>query len=149
MFTIFDVIKIGEIEDYFSDEEKCLKYLADEKWKEGFICRKCGHTNYCQGKKPFSRRCTRCKAEESATAHTIFHRCRISLPKAFQLAVLVCSDKAISTAKLAEEIKIRPMTCWNFKKKITSCLDSRTDMSSLQKLELKEIIMGREKPMNT
>ena len=145
MFTIFNDIKISKIEDYFSDTEKCLKYLADEKWKEGFVCRKCGHTNYCSGKKPFSRRCTRCKAEESATAHTIFHRCRIDLPKAFKIAVLVCSDERISTKKIADEIKIRPMTCWNFKKKITSCLESRTDVSTTQKIELKEIILGIKK----
>ncbi len=142
MFTIFENITVEEIEDYFSDEEKCLKYLADEKWKNGFVCRKCGHTNYCAGKKPFSRRCTKCKTEESATAHTIFHRCRISLPKAFRLAHLVCFDKDISTSKLAEEVKIRPMTCWSFKKKITSCLDARTDVSNSQKIELKEIILG-------
>jgi hypothetical protein len=142
MFTIFNNITVEEIEDYFSDEEKCLKYLADEKWKNGFKCRKCGHTNYCRGKKPFSRRCTKCKTEESATAHTVFHRCRISLPKAFRLAHLVCSDTSISTSKLAEEIKIRPMTCWNFKKKITSCIEARTDVSDMQKIELREIILG-------
>lgn len=145
MFTIFEEIKVNMIDDYFSDEEKCLKYLSDEKWKEGFKCRKCGHTNYCSGKKPFSRRCTRCKTEESATAHTIFHRCRISLPTAFKLAIIVCSDKEISTAKLAKEIKLRPMTCYNFKKKITSCLDSRNDMSTGKKLELKEILLGENK----
>ena len=143
MITIFDNISVSEIEDFFSDEEKCLKYIADEKWKNGFVCRKCGHTNYCAGKKPFSRRCTRCKTEESATAHTIFHRCRIDLPRAFKLAHLVCFDPDITTSRLSKELELRPMTCWNFKKKITECIDERKDFSANQKIVLKEIIMRK------
>lgn len=142
MYTAFENIKIGELETYFTSEEKCLKFLADEKWKSGFVCNKCGHTNYCSGSKPFSRRCTKCKTEESATAHTIFHRCRISLPTAFKLAHLVCNDTDISVARLAEELETRPMTCWSFKKKITHCIDNRNDVSASKKVELKEIILG-------
>jgi hypothetical protein len=144
MLTIFGEIGVKQIRDLFTDEEKCLEFVANEKWKEGFVCRKCGHTNYCQGKKPFSRRCTRCKTEESATAHTIFHRCRINLPDAFRIVHLVCSEPDISTAALSEAVNIRQMTCWKFKKKITQCIDARTDMSSSRKFELKEVILGPE-----
>ncbi len=142
MFTAFSRIKIGELETFFTSEEKCLKFISDEKWKDGFVCKKCGHTNYCAGSKPFSRRCTRCKTEETATAHTIFHRCKISLPIAFKLAHLVCYDREIPVAKLAEELQTRPMTCWNFKKKITHCIETREDFSDKTKIELKEIILG-------
>ncbi|OIP02671.1 MAG: hypothetical protein AUJ98_00510 [Bacteroidetes bacterium CG2_30_33_31] len=145
MLTIFDNINIEEIEDYLYSKEKCLKFVADEKWRAGYTCQKCGNGNYCSGKKPYSRRCTRCKYEESATANTIFHRCRLDLPTAFRLAHLICSNREISTAKLAEEMKLRPMTCWNFKKKITSCIDLRTDVSESRKIELKEIILGKGK----
>jgi hypothetical protein len=142
MFTAFKNIKIGELDTFFTSEEKCLKFIAEEKWKDGFVCRKCGHTNYCKGSKPFSRRCTRCKTQESATAHTIFHRCRIPLSKAFKLAHLVCYNQDVSVSELAEEINIRPMTCWGFKKKITHCIEAREDVSDTQKVELKEIVLG-------
>lgn len=142
MLTIFGKINIPQISDFFSDEEKCLEFIAKEKWKDGFTCRKCGHTNYCQGKTLFSRRCTRCKSEESATAHTMFHRCRIFLPDAFKIAHLVCSDPSISSTELSNQVNIRHMTCWKFKKKISKCIDSRKDMSELKKVELKEIILG-------
>ncbi len=142
MLTIFGKISILEIKDLFNDEEKCLEFIANEKWENGFTCRKCGHSNYCQGKKPFSRRCTRCKSEESATAHTIFHRCRIHLPDAFRIVHLVCSEPDISTITLSETVDLRQMTCWKFKKKISKCIEERNDMSSSKKIELKEVILG-------
>ena len=144
MLTIFGKINIPQINDFFSDEEKCLEFIANEKWKDGYVCRKCGHTNYCQGKNAFSRRCTRCKSEESATAHTIFHRCRIFLPDAFRIAHLVCSEPEISSTEISKQVNIRHMTCWKFKKKISKCIESREDMSEIKKIELKEIILGNQ-----
>ena len=142
MLTIFGKISVLQLQDLFTEEEKCLEFIANEKWKDGFVCRKCGHTNYCQGKKTFSRRCTRCKTEESATAHTIFHRCRIHLPDAFKIVQMVCSEPDISTSSLSEKLNIRQMTCWKFKKKISQCIEGRKDMSDLKKIELKEVILG-------
>ena len=56
----------------FKSDEKALQFIAGIKWEGGFTCRKCGNTNFCDGKSPYSRRCTKCKTEESATAHTLF-----------------------------------------------------------------------------
>ena len=142
MLTIFGNISVVEVQDIFSDEDKCLEVIAKEKWKDGFVCKKCGNTNYCQGKTPFSRRCTRCKSQESATAHTMFHRCRIPLPDAFRIAHLVCTNPNISSTDLSKQVNIRHMTCWKFKKKISQCIESRKDVSTEKKIELKEIILG-------
>ena len=79
-----------QAEELFNDGEKVMKFVADIKWEKGFECRSCGHTNYCEGKTPHSRRCTRCKKEESATAHTIFHNIKFPLNKAFFIAYNVC-----------------------------------------------------------
>ena len=138
MKNFFKNIEIIKFNDIFPSEESCLKFLADEKWKTGFVCRKCGHTNYCKGKKPFSRRCTKCKSEESATAHTVFHRCRIPLTDAFKISFMVCHSPDISTYELSRKIEIRQMTCWKFKKKIIECIDDRGDLDILQKVELKQ-----------
>ncbi len=127
----FKNIGIIEFSTQFSTDEKCMEYLSNEKWKSGFICRKCGHTNYCKGKKPFSRRCTRCKSEESATAHTIFHKCKIPLAEAFKITFLVCGNPDISTSKLSDKIDLRTMTCWKLKKKILECIDSKGEIDLL------------------
>lgn len=142
METILKNIGILEFEEHFDTEEKCLEYLADEKWKSGFVCRKCGHTNFCKGKKPHSRRCTRCKTEESATAHTIFHKCKFPLTEAFKITYLVCHNPDISTSKISEKLDLRQMTCWKFKKKIMECIDSRGDINLFEKADLKKNLLG-------
>ncbi len=128
MNSSFKKIGVLEFNNLFSTEDKCLEYLANEKWKKGFICRKCGNGNFCKGKKPFSRRCTRCKFEESATSHTIFHKCKIPLAEAFKITFLVCSNPEISTYQLSDEIDLRKMTCWKLKKKILDCIDSKGEI---------------------
>jgi len=34
----------------FSNEQVCNQYLAEIKWGSCFVCKKCGHTNYCEGR---------------------------------------------------------------------------------------------------
>ncbi len=106
----------------FPDDESCLNLLAVQKWKDGFVCSKCGNTNYCSGKLETSRRCTRCKKEESATANTLFHRCKFSLRKAFEIVFLTCHAAAISSYKISDMINLRHMTCYSFQKKLSKCL---------------------------
>lgn len=125
-------LKPLEFESAFSSDEKCLEFLANEKWKDGYVCRKCGHTNYCKGKTPFSRRCTRCKHDESATAHTIFHRCKINLTEAFEIAYMVCKTPGISSYNLSRKLEKRQMTCWKFKKKITECIERNGDLQFIE-----------------
>lgn len=134
MNSIFKNFTILEFEQHFNAEDKCLAYLAEEKWKDGFVCRKCGNENYCKGKKPYSRRCTRCKTEESATANTIYHKCKFPLTEAFKITYLVCHDPGITTHKISDELKLRQMTCWKFKKKIEECRNLTGDFNILEKV---------------
>ena len=108
------ISKIGkELHSLVNSEEECYKFLADQKWANGFVCRTCGNTNFCRGKSLYSRRCTRCKHEESVTAHTIFHRCHIPITDAFRIVHMVCSDQSVSTYEISRQIELRQMTCWN------------------------------------
>ena len=121
MKILFEKLDITTLET----EESCLQLIADQKWAGGFTCRKCGNTNYCKGKTSFSRRCTRCKHEESATSHTIFHRCRIGLPEAFRMMHMVCNDPSISTYELSRQMDLRQMTCWKLKNRMMECVKER------------------------
>ncbi len=109
------------------DEDTALLLLSDIKWKDGFVCSKCDSTNYCKGKTELSRRCTRCKKEESVTAHTIFHRCKIRINSAMEIAYLVCSVAAISSYEISRQLDIRHMTCYGFQKKVIDCLNGKND----------------------
>ncbi len=117
-----------------SREEMLLEFLADSKWRDGFVCRKCGNTNYCKGKKPYSRRCTRCKSEESATAHTLFHHCKIPLLEAFDIVRTVCCNPDVSTYELSRQQGKRQMTCWKFKTKVLECQKDEKKAAFLREL---------------
>jgi two-component system, sensor histidine kinase LadS len=123
MNSLFGTLNITRFTEKFSQEDQCLAFLADVKWASGYICRKCGHVNFCRGKTPHSRRCTRCKHEESATAHTIFHRCHIPITEAFRMVYMVCSDPKVSSYEISRQTEIRQMTCWKLKSKLMECLE--------------------------
>ncbi len=129
--NLFAHITLSEFDRLFPDDEHCLEFLANEKWKGGYVCRKCGHTNYCRGKTPFSRRCTACKHEESATSHTFFHHCKMPLREAFHIAFMVCHTPDISTYELSRVHDKRQMTCWKFKKKIQECIDKKGELTTI------------------
>ena len=128
MKPMFGVLDVARFTEQFSDEDQCLAFLASKKWAEGFVCRTCGHTNFCRGKTPHSRRCTRCKHEESATAHTIFHRCHIPITEAFRMAYLVCTDPRISSYEISRQTEIRQMTCWKLKARLMECLEKKGEL---------------------
>ena len=128
MEALIKKLDIKGFTELFNTEEKCLEYLSVKKWEGGFLCRNCGHTNYCKGRKPYSRRCTRCKREESATSHTIFHGCKIPLTDAFRMAYRLCRVPGTSTYELSRQFDTRQMTCWKFKKKVIECIENNGEL---------------------
>jgi hypothetical protein len=138
-----ETIAPEKIEELLGSDEKCLEFLADLKWAEGFTCRKCGNTNYCPGKTAYSRRCTKCKTEESATTGTIFHNCKFPVSKAFYIAYNVCkSQEEISTYEFARRLSLRQMTCWNFKNKIQTALSQMDTLTDNEKASIQKILAG-------
>ena len=130
-----------QLEELFQSDEKCLELLADLKWHDGFVCRKCGNTHHCPGKTPHSRRCTRCKTEESATVGTIFHNCKFPISKAFYIAYNVCKGKDdLSTYEYARRLSLRQMTCWNFKTKIQHALQQMESLTDREKSSIQKIL---------
>jgi hypothetical protein len=131
------------LETLFSSDEACLSFLASLKWADGFTCKKCGNTNYCHGKTPHSRRCTKCKTEESATTGTIFHHCKFPVSKAFYIAFNVCRGaENISTYEFARRLSLRQMTCWNFRSKIMNAMTNAGLLAESEKLSLQKFLCG-------
>ncbi len=132
------------IKELFSDDEKCLEFLDKVKWGEDFVCKKCGNTNYCKGKTSFSRRCTKCKHDESATSHTIFHNIKFPISKAFYIAYQICNEqKKISTYEFARQLSLRQMTCWKFRDKVSKALDSEEQLGNEDKAILQKMFLRK------
>lgn len=109
----------------FTGDEDCLAYLSSLKWAKGFVCKRCKNEKYCEGKKPYNRRCTKCRYEESPTAGTMFDKVKFSLLKAFHIAFKISTKKkGMSSLELSKEFELRQKTCWEFKWKIQQAMAS-------------------------
>lgn len=109
----------------FQADDDCLQYLSDLKWEDGYSCKRCANNKYCQGKKPYNRRCTKCRYDESPTAGTMFDKVKFSLLKAFHIAFKISTKKkGMSSIELSNEFELRQKTCWEFKWKIQQAMAS-------------------------
>ncbi|MEL7342386.1 MAG: IS1595 family transposase, partial [Bacteroidota bacterium] len=121
-------VDFGEFQAFFPNDAACYEYLARLKWENGYACHRCGNTKYTNGQGHLARRCTKCGANESATAHTLFHRLHFPILKGFYLLFLVYANKGnISATELAEIVDLRYQTCWKFSKKVQEKLGQVSD----------------------
>lgn len=119
-------LSFEEFSAKYPDQETCYKFLAELKWENGYECSRCGGTNYCAGRMPYSRRCTKCTYEESALQKTIFHNNRIPINKAFYLVYLMYVSKGtISSHQLSEKLEIRQSTCWAYATRVKKAMTER------------------------
>lgn len=114
-----------EFNQYFKSDEDCYRYLASVKWNDEYRCHKCGYIKFGKGKKPYSRRCTKCNYDESPTARTMFDKIKFPLLIAFHIVFKISTKKkGMSSLELSEEFSLRQKTVWEFKWKIQQSMRS-------------------------
>lgn len=139
----FKSLSIFDFQQKFPDEESCLKYLAEEKWRVGFLCPKCGHSNYCKGVKKYDRQCTKCRHICSPTSGTLFHQVKFPLLKAFYIIYYVSTNKkGISSTELSRKLELRQKTCWLFKRKVMEAMKTSGKNKISGKVEVDETVVG-------
>jgi hypothetical protein len=135
-----------EFEQKFGTNEKCLAFLVEKKWGNGFLCKECGHTLYHKGKKHLNRRCKKCGREESPTAHTIFHKVKFDLYKAFGMIYeILTSKKGANSVWLSERFEVSQNTSWLFRRKLQSYLESSGNHPLTQTVHIDEFEIGTPK----
>jgi hypothetical protein len=112
-------VGLDEFKLAFPNENSCLQFLAELKWENGYACKKCGYRRSISGLSPFSRRCKACDYNESPTAHTLFHRLRFDITKAFYMVYLL-SKKAdeMSLDELSETLDLNKELIRWYKKRL-------------------------------
>ena len=92
----------------FKSDADCYEYLASIKWPgENYQCKRCGYSKYYKGKKLFSKRCLKCKYDESPTAGTMFDKCKFPLLIAFHIVFKISSKKkGMSSLELSHEFEL-------------------------------------------
>ncbi len=139
---MFSTLSAFEFQKQFSDRNACLQYLAELKWKDGYVCKKCGCKSFTKGYHPFARRCAGCRYDESASAHTIFHNLKFSLQKAFYAVFRYSKKKGISSYELAKEIGVSQPTAWLFHCKIQQTFESSGKNPLTGEVHIDEFVTG-------
>lgn len=125
----------------FSNESACEEHLIQLRWKTGFQCPKCGHTEatlvHAKHRRDADMRmplfeCKRCHRQTSVTAGTIFHKSKVPLNKWFLAVYLVANDKqGIAATTLARDLDVFYPTAWLMLKKIRKAMEERNSLYQL------------------
>jgi hypothetical protein len=127
----------------FSTEEACRKYLCEEKWGNGFRCRKCGHTVSIKGRTWYYRKCQKCRFDESCTAHTLFHKLKFPLTKAFWIVYQLSTlKKGMSSMEIGRQYGIHQETAWFFKRKVQQSMKPSAEKRLNDVVEVDESAIG-------
>ena len=127
----------------FKEDADCYEYLSLIKWENGFVCRKCNYDKHYKGKKPFSKRCLRCKYDESPTANTMFEKLKFPILIAFHIVFKISTKKkGMSSMELSNEFELRQKTCWTFKQKVQQVMKSSLKSSLTGLVHADEFVIG-------
>jgi transposase-like protein len=95
----------------FGTEEQCNLHLCNEKWKNGYNCKRCNHSEYGKGRLTYDRRCQNCGYNESPTSGTMFHSTKLSLVLLFEIIYRIgVSKKGMSAIAIAREFGVNQKT---------------------------------------
>lgn len=143
MFEQFQGQSLIKFSDTFNTSEKCKKYLANYKWKEGFNCSKCNNVQYWKGIKQFTRVCKNCRHVESVTSNTFFHKVKFDLRKAFLIIFeMSTSSKGTSSVNIGQRYEINQKTAWLFMSKVRNAMKSQEKHPLEGSCEVDECYLG-------
>ena len=144
------ILSFFEYQEQFSDEEDCFKYLFQLRWPNGFVCPKCGGSEYYMIYKHKRFQCKQCRHQTSVTAGTLFHRSHQPLRVLFMAVYLIAtSKKGLSAMELRRKLGINGYkTAWLLMQKIRTAMASSGKFLLTRMVEVDETYIGghREGP---
>ena len=140
-------ISFKEFRTKFATEEDCRNYLFEERFPEGFVCPKCGGSEYYYLKKRRVCQCKSCRRQTSVTAGTVMHRTHLPLTVWFWAIYLCATDKrGISAKGLARQLELSYESAWYLLVRIRSAMQDRDQNYMLEGLvEMDEAYLGASK----
>src|SRR5665213_725015 len=102
-----------ECSSYFSDENKCLEHLKQQRWKDGIFCPHCGTTKVYAFTDNKRYKCSSCRKQFTAKVGTIFEGTKVPLQKWYAAIYLITSHKkGISSLQLHRDLGVTQKTAW-------------------------------------
>lgn len=149
MDKLFSELSIYDFQSKYGDDKSCVDALIQLKWSEGYSCRYCEYKKYCSTKRYGERRCNSCKKPESATAHTLFHKIKFPLHKAFMMIYLISTTKkGISALELHRKMGVHKRTALLFKRKVMASMSSLLLYKMEGEVEVDETHVGGKGKVN-
>lgn len=125
-------LPLGTFLKRFSTESACLEYLAVQRWKEGYVCPKCG-SRHGYRLRNGRYQCAQCRHQVSVTAGTVLHKTHLPLTKWFLAFYLVCVDKrGISAVQLSRQLGMTYKSAWYLLKRIRAAMGQRDAKHQLE-----------------
>lgn len=139
-FSHFD--SLFAIMSYFTDNNVCKQFLAQQRWSDGdVICPICG-THHCTTRKDGRYHCCGCKHNFSVTVGTIFENTKISLVKWFVGIYLVSAHKkGVSSHQLGRDLKVTQKTAWYMLTKLRTLFGQELTILE-EEVEMDEAYIG-------
>lgn len=138
--TIFDFQRM------FPTEESQLNFLIQSRWPDGFVCPRCGHTEYYWKAPRKLLQCKSCGYQASVTAGTVMHRSKQPIPVWLQAAYLVTTHTpGISAVQFQRQVGLPSyQTAFGMLHKLRSAMvrQERTKLSGV--VEVDETYIGAE-----
>lgn len=122
-----------EFQKRFNTEDKCRKYLEQQRWNGTPACPQCGSINVCRfsNGKTFKCRENQCKGFKfSVLVGSVYENTKIPLTKWFLATyILTVHSKGISSLQLAGWLGITQKSAWHLNHRIREMLkDSAPDL---------------------
>ncbi len=139
---IFKGQNLLEFTEHFQSDTDCKEYLANIKWKSGFICLKCEH-KASQIRNNLSRTCNKCSYTESASANSLFHKVKFGLRKAFFICFeMSTTTKSLSASQMGVRFGITEKTARLFMHKIREAMKSSEQNPISGIVHVDEFVIG-------
>jgi transposase-like protein len=119
---------ILEFQKEFDTDEKCRKYLEQQRWNRTPACPFCGSINVCRfiNGKIFKCREKECRYKFSVNVGTIYENTKIPLTKWFLATyILAVHSKGISSLQLATWLGVTQKTAWYLNHRIRQMLTEK------------------------
>ena len=125
-------MNIIEFQEKYGTEEQCRQYLFEKRWSAGFVCPKCGYSEYFKVQSRYLCQCKACNHQVSVTAGTIMDKTRIPLVKWFMAFFLMEQNRDMSTLMLAKHIDVAYNTALTMCNKIRYVMSTRNIFAKLK-----------------
>lgn len=122
-----DKLALSKFHSKFATERDCKNHLIHVRWPHGFVCPKCGSTEYSFYKcKNGFFECKKCHKQTSITVGTVMQNTHLPIATWFWAIWLVSTDKrGISAVQLSRQLGICYESAWYLLKRIRTAMGKK------------------------